>query len=262
MGRIEDKFRLLKKQGKKAFIAYVPFGFPTVKQSRDIIMALDRAGVDFIELGLPFSDPLADGPIIQQASYQALCQGANQDILFKTLKEIKGSLTAPVIIMTYYNPVYAYGLDRFIRESGNSGIIGGTIIVDLPVEETGEYLEKSRKRGLDTILFITPTTSRLREKNILSRASGFVYYVSVTGVTGPRDIPAAPVHRHIKRLKSVRDVPVCVGFGIHTREQVRNFSKAGDGVIVGSAVVKFIQRHCREKGFLPGLEKYVRGLYV
>lgn len=225
-------------------------------------MALDRAGADFIELGLPFSDPLADGPIIQQASYQALCRGVNQDILFRTLKKLKDSLTAPIIIMTYYNPVYTYGLNRFLRESESSGIVGGTIIVDLPVEETGEYLRESKKRGLDTILFVTPTTSRAREKNILCRASGFVYYVSVTGVTGPRDIPAAPVLSHIRRLKSIRDIPVCVGFGIHTREQVKNFSEAGDGVIVGSAIVKFIQKHCDEKGFLDRLVKYVRGLYV
>lgn len=257
--KINDRFKQLKKNKKKAFIAYVPFGFPKPKYTKDIILTLASSGVDIIELGIPFSDPLADGPIIQEATTTALKSGANIDKCFKMLKGLKGSLKIPIALMTYYNPVLRYGMDRFLKKLKGLGI-SGVIVVDLPVDEAGQFIKKARGFDVDTIFFITPTTSFKRAKAIVKKSRGFIYYVSVTGITGPKDLKYEPLISHIKKIKRLTNLPICVGFGVHSRAQVERISSFSDGVIVGSSIVKFIESNFSKKDFLKRLNRHIRSL--
>lgn len=257
--RLEEKFRQLKKEKKKAFIAYFPFGFPKIAYSNDIFLALQKAGVDIIELGFPFSDPLADGPIIQKAAVRALKQKITVDIFFKNLKKIKKDIKIPVVIMSYYNPVFRYNTDKFFRKLRDNKI-SGTILVDLPVEESSNYIDCAEKFQIDPIFFITPTTSAKRMEKIAKLSRGFIYYISTTGITGPKSLSYRDIALQIKRLKKITANPVCVGFGIHNSSQVRKISSFSDGVIVGSEIVKFIGNNYKQKNFLRKLEDYVRKL--
>ena len=257
--RIKDKFRQLKRENKKAFIAYIPFGFPKIKYTKDIILTLQDAGVDVIELGIPFSDPLADGPIIQKANATALKQGADIERLFCTLKGVKKHLKIPITIMTYYNPIFKFCIERFFRKISNLGV-SGIIVVDLPLEESDAYVNKAKKFNLETVFFITPTTSMERAKKIAKLSRGFIYYISVTGITGPKDFAYQPLAAHIKKLKKITALPVCVGFGMHNRRQVRRTSKFSDGVIVGSNIIKFIEKDFSKKNFLNKLKVYLKSL--
>jgi len=257
--KIKDKFKQLRKQGKKAFIAYVPFGFPSIKASKDICLALEAGGADIIELGLPFSDPLADGPIIQKATTTAIEKGADIRNFLKELALLNKLIKIPVVVMSYYNPIFKFGTDRFLEEIKQKGA-AGTILVDLPLEESKGYIKKARVLGLDTIFFITPVTSPKRSKEITKSCRGFIYYISVTGITGPKDLNYSSLSSHIKSIKKTVGLPVCVGFGIHSREQVVKIDKISDGAIVGSDIVKFIDKHHRDKGFLNKLESHAKYL--
>jgi len=257
--RLEEKFAQLKKENKKAFIVYVPFGYPNISATKDICIALQRAGVDAIELGIPFSDPLADGPIIQKATTQALEKGANMDNFFLQVSKLKKHLKIPLVVMSYYNPIYKFGIDRFFSKLEKLGI-NAVLTVDLPLEEASEYIEKAKKFNLDTIFFITPTTSGQRIKKIVKYSKGFIYYISVTGITGPKTLKYLELASHIRAIKKKTSVPVCTGFGIHTKEQVKKVSSFSDGVIIGSQIVKFIEGNHKKKHFLRSLEAYVRGL--
>lgn len=259
MMRLEDKFKELRKKKKKAFIVYVPFGFPSIKATKGICLSLQRGGADAIELGIPFSDPLADGPIIQKATTAALAKGANLDNFFKELSQLKKSLKIPVAIMSYYNPIFKFGLTRFFKKMKQLGA-SALISVDLPLEEAAEYIKEARKLSIDTIFFVTPVTSAKRIKRIAKQSRGFIYYISVTGITGPKDLKYASLASHVKGIKRVTKVPVCVGFGIHSRKQVAKINTFSDGVIVGSSVVKFIEEHCQERNFLKKLENRIRSL--
>ncbi len=257
--RVEDKFKQLKKEGQKAFIAYVPFGYPSPRYTKDILLTLADAGVDIIELGIPFSDPLADGPIIQDATATALKQGANADKLFSMLENLKTSLKVPLVIMTYYNPLFHYGMDRFFSKMKRANV-SGVMAVDLPIEESRSYVKSANKYGLETVFFITPTTSFERARKIVKASRGFIYYISVTGITGPKDLRYEVLSAHIKKLKKISRLPVCVGFGIHTPKQVGQINKISDGAIVGSGIVKFIRENFRHKNFLPKLKNFVSAL--
>jgi tryptophan synthase alpha chain len=257
--RIEEKFRQLKKENRKAFIVYVPFGFPSIEHTGDIILTLHAAGVDIIELGIPFSDPIADGPIIQEATAAALNKGANTDKLFSVLRELKNDLKIPIALMTYYNPVFRFGLNRFF-EKMKINKVSGILTVDLAIEESALYIKAARRHGLETIFFITPVTPRQRAQKIAKASSGFIYYISVTGTTGLRDISYNLLSDHIKELKKMTQMPICVGFGIHAKAQVEKVMQFSDGAIIGSAIVKFIQDNYRQKGFLERLKRYVKSL--
>ena len=259
MMRLEDKFKELRKKKRKAFIVYVPFGFPTIKATKGICLSLQRGGVDAIELGIPFSDPLADGPIIQKATTTALSRGANLDNFFKELSQLKQSLKIPVAIMSYYNPIFKFGLVKFLKKMKQLGA-SALINVDMPLEEGAEYIKEARKLNIDTIFFVTPVTSAKRIKRIVKQSRGFIYYISVTGITGPKDLKYASLAPHVKSIKRVTRVPVCVGFGIHSREQVAKINTFSDGVIVGSEIVKFIDKHYRDKNFLNKLKNHVKSL--
>lgn len=259
MMRIEEKFKQLQKQNKKAFIAYIPFGYPSCEATADIIFVLQDAGVDIIELGLPFSDPLADGSIIQAASTQALSNGATVQRLFGTIEKIKNRIHVPLVFMTYYNVVFHFGENSFFRKMHENDV-SGIMAVDLPLEESRVYLEKSRVFNLETVFFITPTTSLERAKKIAMISKGFIYYVSVAGITGPKSLKMSLLSGRIHSLKKITNVPICVGFGVHTSSQVQHIGAFSDGVIVGSSLVKFIGDNYSRKSFRSDLKHYIVSL--
>jgi tryptophan synthase alpha chain len=256
---IKEKFQQLKKENKKALIAYVPFGFPTLRHTKDILLTLQNSGVDIIELGIPFSDPVADGLVIQEAASIALKNGANTEKLFATLNKIKKDIKIPLALMTYYNPVFRFGVDKFFKKMNSCGI-SGLLTVDLPIDEALQYLKKAKKYKIETVFFLTPVTPIERAKKIIKASRGFIYYISVTGTTGIRKISYQALSSQIKQLKENTGLPICIGFGVHTKEQFVNICKFSDGAIIGSAIVKFIKdNHCK-KGFLDRLKEYVQSL--
>tara|TARA_B100000315_G_scaffold256015_1_gene300880 strand:+ start:871 stop:1656 length:786 start_codon:yes stop_codon:yes gene_type:complete len=257
--RLDEKFKELKQKGKKAFIAYVPFGFPTISRTKDICLSLEAAGVDVIELGIPFSDPLADGPIIQKATTLALKNGANLDKCLRTLGELKESLKVPLVIMSYYNPIFRFGINKFFKAMVKLDISAITI-VDLPLQESKDYIKIARAKNIDTIFFATPTTSTDKLKKITRESRGFIYYISVTGITGPKDFKYQALIKDVKKIKSLTKRAVCVGFGIHNRSQVKRIQGFSDGVIVGSSIVKFIEDNYKKKNFLKQLNTYAKSL--
>jgi len=257
--QLKEKFEQLKKEGRGAFIAYVPFGFPTPAKSKEIILSLQRAGADIIELGLPFSDPLADGPIIQAACHDALAAGADAQKMFMMLKDIRGKIKIPLVVMTYLNPVLQYGTEKFFAACAAGGI-AGMMLVDSPIEENKNYMRRAAAHGITTVCFVTPVTPPPRIKKIAAVSSGFIYYISVTGVTGPRALKFYDIKKHIRMIRRFSDIPVCVGFGIHERGQIEQLSRISDGAIVGSAIVKFIARRRSDRDLLPQLERYVSSL--
>ena len=254
MGRIREKFNQLKKQGKKAFIPYLTFGFPDIKTSESLIVAMSSAGADFIEVGIPFSDPIADGPIIQHSSNTALQKGANLQKLFLSLKKIKPQVKCPLIVMSYSNPIYHTGVKKFFNRI--SGLVDGIIVSDMLVEESKEFVNTAWSHRLDTIFFISPTTQPGRLKLIDSRSSGFVYYISVTGVTGPRKEFSRDISRNLRAIKGKIKNPLCLGFGVSNQKSARKIKKDCDGIIVGSAIIKKIDQLKEEKNLLQKIKHY------
>ena len=238
MSRIEARFAELKREGRKAFVAYVMAGDPDYDTSLDVVRGLPGAGVDVIELGLPFTDPMADGPAIQLAAQRALEAGMT---LRKTLELVKAFReqddTTPIVLMGYYNPIYSMGVETFLAEAKAAGI-DGLIVVDLPPEEDDELCLPAAKAGLNFIRLATPTTDDKRLPKVLQNSSGFVYYVSITGITGAAAANAAKVGPEIARIKAATDLPVCVGFGIRTPEAAQELASVSDGAVVGSAIVQ------------------------
>ncbi|MEY1554372.1 tryptophan synthase subunit alpha [Yoonia sp. R2331] len=240
MSRIDAKFAELKAAGKKAFVAYVMAGDTDYDTGLEVVKGLPGAGVDIIELGLPFTDPMADGSTIQLAGQRALEGGQN---LPKTLDYARALRetddTTPIVLMGYYNPIYSRGVDRFLKEAKEAGI-DGLIIVDLPPEEDDELCIPAQKAGINFIRLATPTTDDKRLPKVLQNTSGFVYYVSVTGITGAAAAQAADVGPEVARIKSQTDLPVIVGFGIKTPDAAQAIAEIADGAVVGSAIVEKI----------------------
>lgn len=240
MTRIDTKFAALKAEGKKAFVAYLMAGDPDVERSLAVMKGLPAAGVDVIELGMPFTDPMADGPTIQAAGQRALDGGQT---LQKTLDMVtefrKTDQTTPIVMMGYYNPVYSRGVDRFLKDAAEAGI-DGLIIVDLPPEEDSELCLPAQAAGINFIRLATPTTDAKRLPRVLQNTSGFVYYVSITGITGAAQAQAGDVAPEVAQIKASTDLPVVVGFGISTPETAQAIAAVADGCVVGSAIVKEI----------------------
>ena len=240
MTRINATFADLKSKGRKAFVAYIMAGDPDTGTSAEILHGLPAAGVDIIELGLPFTDPMADGPTIQAAGQRSLEGGMT---LEKTLEMIrcfrKTNETTPVILMGYYNPIHSFGVDRFLGEAGDIGV-DGLIVVDLPPEEDEELCLPAQAAGLDFIRLATPTTDDRRLPRVLQNTSGFVYYVSITGITGAAEAHANRVAPDVNRIKASTNLPVVVGFGIKTPDQAEDIARVSDGAVVGSAIVERI----------------------
>ncbi|SEN13086.1 tryptophan synthase, alpha chain [Gemmobacter aquatilis] len=240
MTRIDAKFAALKAEGKKAFVAYIMGGDPDVETSLAVMKGMPGAGVDVIELGMPFTDPMADGPTIQLAGQRALDGGMTMDKVLGMVTEFrKGDSTTPIVLMGYYNPIYSRGVERFLTEATAAGI-DGLIVVDLPPEEDSELCLPAQAAGLNFIRLATPTTDNKRLPKVLQNTSGFVYYVSITGITGAAAAQAADVAPEVARIKAQTDLPVIVGFGISTPDNAQAIAGIADGCVVGSAIVKDI----------------------
>ncbi|UUV06773.1 MULTISPECIES: tryptophan synthase subunit alpha [Ruegeria] len=240
MTRIDAKFAALKAEGKKAFVAYVMAGDPDYDTSLDVVKGLPGAGVDIIELGLPFTDPMADGPTIQAAGQRALDGGMTLQRTLDLARAFRETDdTTPIVLMGYYNPIYSRGVEAFLADAKDAGI-DGLIIVDLPPEEDEELCLPAQAAGLNFIRLATPTTDDQRLPRVLQNTSGFVYYVSITGITGAAEAQATDVAPEVARIKAATELPVIVGFGINTPEKSRNIASVADGAVVGSAIVSQI----------------------
>ena len=236
MSKIHEAF-----ENGKAFIAFVTGGDPDLDTTKKIIKEMEKAGADLIEIGIPFSDPIAEGPIIQEANERALANGCTTDKLFDALKDIKDEVSVPLVFLTYINPVFFYGYEKFFKKCGELGI-DGIISPDLPYEEKGEIKDIALSNDVDVISLIAPT-SKERIQKIASDATGFIYVVSSLGVTGMRSEIKTDLKSILDDIRAVSDLPLAVGFGINTPEQASNIGKIADGVIVGSAIVKIIEEH-------------------
>jgi len=237
MTRIDDKFAALRKEGKKAFVSYVMAGDPAYDKSLELVRGLPAAGVDIIELGLPFTDPMADGPAIQLAGQRALAAGMTLERTLEMARAFRETDdTTPIVLMGYYNPIYSRGVDPFLADAKAAGI-DGLIIVDLPPEEDDELCIPAQKAGLNFIRLATPTTDDKRLPKVLENTSGFVYYVSITGITGAAAAQANVVAPEVARIKSKTDLPIIVGFGVRTPETAKDIAGIADGTVVGSAIV-------------------------
>lgn len=240
MSRIAEKFAELKKDKKKALITFITAGDPDLAMTGELIPAMEKSGADIIELGVPFSDPMADGPTIQKASERALAAGTTLASILEMVKMVRSRTQVPIILMGYYNPVYRYGVDRFVADAVNSGI-DGVLLVDLPPEEAGAFRESASAKGLDVIFLLAPTSDDNRIEKVSRIGSGFIYYVSVTGVTGARASVDASVFSSVERIMNQVDLPVAVGFGISDPAQAALVAGFADGVVVGSALVKLFE---------------------
>ncbi|WP_456387776.1 tryptophan synthase subunit alpha [Profundibacter sp.] len=237
MTRIDRKFEELRAAGKKAFVSYIMAGDPDFDTSLEIVKGLPAAGVDVIELGIPFTDPMADGPTIQLAGQRALAAGMTLERTLELAREFrKGDDITPIVLMGYYNPIYNRGVDKFLVDAKAAGI-DGMIVVDLPPEEDSELCIPAQAAGMNFIRLATPTTDDKRLPKVLQNTSGFLYYVSINGITGSAEAEAADVGPEVARIKAKTDIPVIVGFGINTPEAAEAVAKVADGAVVGSAIV-------------------------
>jgi tryptophan synthase alpha chain len=239
MSRIGDTFKTLKKKGRKAFIPYIMSGDPSLDATKKLAAELEAAGADIIELGVPFSDPLADGPAIQRASERALAQGVTLRKVFTLVEEIRQVSQVPLILMTYYNPVFKYGIEEFAKEALRVGV-DGIIIPDLIPDEADDFLAHTRQYNLDTIFLLAPTSTEERIRKVIRSSTGFIYYVSITGTTGAKLLMDDAMKTTLTNIRAMTPKPVAVGFGVSGPEDARAVASIADGVIVGSAIVRLI----------------------
>ena len=261
MNRIDQVFQFLKRKKKKAFIAFITAGYPNLNITQKLVLEFAKIGVDIIELGVPFSDPLADGPIIQEASQRALQRGINLNDILNLVKKVRKHIDIPLCLMTYYNPIFCFGEERFVKKASLSGV-DGVIIPDLPPEEGCSFIRLAEKFNLDTIFFLSPTSTQERIKFISSVSRGFIYYVSLTGVTGPRQHLPADLINNLKAIKKNTHKSICVGFGISSAKQVKEIYKIADGVIVGSAIIQQIKDNTGRPDLVKRVSKFVCSLRV
>ena len=240
----------------KAFIAFLTGGDPTIEKSEEFILEMVRGGADIIEIGIPFSDPIAEGPVIQQANIRALSAGTTTDRIFDLVAGVRRKTQVPLVFLTYLNPVYNYGYERFFAKCSELGV-DGIIIPDLPYEEKNELDEIAERYGVDVVSLVAPTSEQ-RVKMIAKEAKGYLYVVSSMGVTGMRSEIKTDLKQIVAMAKEASNVPVAVGFGINTPEQAKEIGSMADGVIVGSAIVKIIEKHGNEAG--PYLYEYVKSM--
>ncbi len=251
MSKIHEAF-----ENKKAFIAFLTGGDPDFETSVNLIKEAAKAGADLIEIGIPFSDPIAEGPVIQEANIRALSGGMTTDRIFDLVKEVRKDVTVPLVFLTYLNPVYHYGPEKFFRSCKDTGI-NGIIIPDMPFEEKGEILESAKKYGVELISLIAPTSDE-RIKMIAREAEGFIYVVSSLGVTGVRSEIKTDLKSIVESIREVTRIPTAIGFGISTPEQAEKMAKTADGVIVGSAMVKIVAKYGKDAA--PYLYDYVKSM--
>jgi tryptophan synthase alpha chain len=246
--RIDRRFAALKQEGRAALVTFVTAGDPDYATTLKIILGLPKAGADVIELGMPFTDPMADGPAIQAAGLRALAAGQNMKKTLKLVKEFrKVDKDTPIVLMGYYNPIYVYGVPKFLADAKTAGV-DGLIVVDLPPEEDHELCLPALEADINFIRLATPTTDDARAPKVFKNTSGFVYYVSVLGITGTKAPDLKSVKANVNRLRKHTSLPICVGFGVKTAEQARAIARDADGVVVGSALVSAIEKSLTKAG--------------
>jgi len=261
MNRIDQRFIKLKKHGLKAFIAFITAGYPNLAATEKLVLELEKKGADIIELGVPFSDPLADGPMIQEASNYSLKKGTTLPKILDLVKKLRKNTDIPICLMTYYNPIFCFGEKRFVDKAIACGV-DGVIIPDLIPEEAKDFIQYSNKKGLANICFVAPTSSNNRIKMISKIDKGFIYYVSLTGVTGSRKSLSADLKANLAKIKKITSKPVCVGFGISNAQQVKEVGKICDGVIIGSAIVTKIKENIGRSDLVQRVGNFVERLNV
>jgi tryptophan synthase alpha chain len=256
MNRIDRTFRKLKKEGKKALIPYIMAGDPDLEATKRYIYDLESTGADIIELGVPFSDPLADGPTIQRAAERALQKGTTLRKVIGLVKEIRKTSEIPLILMTYYNPVFKLGVEPFIKKAVKAGV-DGVIIPDLIPDEAGEFIRLSRQYKLDTIFLLAPTSTDNRIRRVAKTSTGFIYYVSITGITGAKLSMGNLMKNTLSAINKATNKPVAVGFGVSNAKEASSVSRMADGVIIGSAIVKLIAKRKSIRGFVKNIRKAI-----
>jgi tryptophan synthase alpha chain len=241
MDRISQAFQLARTKGGKVFIPFVTAGDPDLNVTRSLVEILEKNGADIIELGVPFSDPLADGPVIQRASKRALTGGVNLPKICRFIMDLRSRTSIPIALMSYYNPILRHGLDETLKMMADSGI-DGLICPDLPPEEGEALITAAQKSEIDVIFFLAPTSTPKRIEFVSAMSTGFIYYVSVIGVTGARDDLPLTIKDHLKQIRSITEKPIAVGFGVSNPEQAARIVQWADGVIIGSAIIRMLEK--------------------
>ncbi len=260
MNRIDKKFRDLKAEGKKAFIPFITAGDPDMETTVALVSKLESAGADIMELGVPFSDPVADGRSIQKSSMRALKHGTSLKDVMNTVSKIRSRIQIPIAFLTYCNIIFKYGVEKFVRDAVESGV-DGVVVADLPPEEAADLISAGREQDFATIFLVAPTSTPERIKIISEACTGFIYCVSLTGVTGAREQISDMLSPTLNRIKGHTDKPVAVGFGVSTPGQAKEVAKMADGVIVGSAIINVIEAHADDPGELvSSVEEFAASL--
>jgi tryptophan synthase alpha chain len=259
MNRIEQRFAQLKEQGKKALVTYIGAGDPNLDATRDLVIAFDKAGVDVMELGVPFSDPLADGLVNQLAAQRGLESGTTPPKLLATIAEVRKESEIPIVLYIYYNLLHRPGLENFIRDAKTSGV-DGLLVLDLPPEESDTYEALMREHGLCAIYLIAPTTPDARVEKIARRGMGFIYYISREGVTGMQTKVSDTIGEMTAGIKTHTDLPIAVGFGVSNPDQAQKVARNADGVVVGSAIVNQIAEQGTDPGMVEHVAAFVKSL--
>lgn len=257
MGRIEKKFESLRAKNEKALIVYLTAGDPSLDATEKLIFGLEKAGVDILEIGVPFSDPTADGPVIQAASQRALKTGTTLASVLRMVAGIRQTSQIPIVLFGYFNPIFAYGVDKFAGAAKEAGV-DGVLVVDLPPEEAGELRVFTDAAGLDFISLVAPTTGKERLKTILKSATGFLYYISITGVTGTAQPKIDDIAREVAKIRKLTKMPIAVGFGISSATQAKAIGTLADGVVIGSAVVKLIDENRNSSDLVKIISDYTK----
>lgn len=259
MSNIAATLNALKERGEKALVTFVTAGDPDLAESEKIVHALIEAGVDLIELGFPFSDPMADGPTIQLASERALASGTTLRGVLDMVARVRQHSNVPIVLMGYYNPIFSYGVKNFAADAAKAGV-DGLLLVDLPPEEAGELHPLLKDVGIDLITLLAPTTGEERTARLAADGEGFLYYVSMTGVTGSQQVNAAAIAEAVNELKAKSKIPVAVGFGVSTPEDAAAVAEIADAVVVGSALVKLIAEHSGSPALLGEVKRFAQQL--
>jgi len=259
MTRIAQTFARLRDEHRPGLVTYVTAGDPDLDRTAGILRALDRAGADVLEVGVPFSDPLADGPVIQRATERALAAGTTLSGVLDLLRSMRGDIAAPVVIFSYANPILRFGPEQFADRAGEAGV-DGVLILDLPIEEADDFRAMLARRAIDTILLLSPTTTDDRLRKAAALGSGFLYAISRLGVTGARDTLASGAEEMVRRIRAVSNLPVALGFGISKPDHVRAVARWADAAVVGSALVDVIAREGTSRDLNTRVEEYVRWL--
>jgi tryptophan synthase alpha chain len=259
MNRIVERFTRLNHEGKKGFIAYLGAGDPNLEATRQLALGLDKLGVDVLELGVPFSDPLADGVVNQLAAQRGLESGTTPAKVLKTIAAIRSQSQIPVVLYIYFNLIHRHGLQQFIKDAASAGV-DGLLVLDLPPEESGDYETLMRQAGLCNIYLVAPTTPADRIEQIVKRGAGFIYYVSREGVTGVQAKVADTITARVTKIHAHTALPIAVGFGISTPEQARQVAASAEAVVVGSAIVDQVARHGKAPDLIERIVTYVKPL--